>query len=238
VTTTEPTVGGLVAERPGWARVFEEFGIDYCCGGRRTLREACERRGVGLDAVLRRLAAADAAGTANGPDWTVAPLAALADHIVTTHHEFLRRELPRVGRLLAKVTGVHGERHSELFRVVAAYEAFARDLVRHMTKEERILFPLVKQLAAGEPTVMNPLAPLRVMEVEHGQAGAALAEMRRLTDGFCPPEGACASYRAALAGLYEIEQDLHRHVHKENNILFPRAERLARAHRAACGDRP
>jgi regulator of cell morphogenesis and NO signaling len=229
MTTMHETVGDLVAERPDWARVFEELGIDYCCGGRRTLREACERRGLGLDAVLRRLAAADAEQATSEPDWTAAPLTHLCDHIVHTHHEFLRRELPRVGRLLTKVTGVHGDRHPELFRVEALYGPFARDMDHHMAKEEMVLFPLIKRMAEGEPVGMNPLAPIGVMEAEHDQAGAAMAEMRRLTDEFRPPEGACASYRAALAGLHAIEQDLHRHVHKENNILFPRASRLATA---------
>lgn len=235
MTTMHETVGGLVAERPEWARVFEELGIDYCCGGRRTLREACEGRGLSLDAVLRRLAAADAERPTGEPDWTAAPLAVLCDHIVHTHHAFLRRELPRVGRLLIKVVGVHGDRHPELFRVDALFGPFARDMDHHMAKEEQILFPLVKRLAAGEPVGMNPLAPVRVMEAEHDQAGAALAEMRRLTDDFRPPEGACASYRAALAGLSAIEQDLHRHVHTENNILFPRTERLAKAAAARAG---
>jgi regulator of cell morphogenesis and NO signaling len=237
MTTKHETVGGLVAERPGWARVFEELGIDYCCGGQRTLQEACERRGLSYDAVLRRLAAADAEEVTSEPDWTAAPLAVLCDHIVHAHHEFLRRELPRVGRLLIKVAGVHGDRHPELFRVEALFGPFAHDMDRHMAKEEQVLFPLVKRLAAGEPVGMNPLAPIQVMEAEHDQAGAALAEMRRLADDFRPPEGACASYRAALAGLHAIEQDLHRHVHKENNILFPRAARLAAAAARAGGGR-
>lgn len=227
MTTLQETIGGLVAERPGWARVFEEFGIDYCCGGRRTLQEACERRGVNPDILIRRLAAAEAGQAAAEPDWTTAPLASLCDHIVKAHHDYLRRELPRVGRLVAKIAGVHGERHLELFQVLALYEPFARDMDHHMAKEEQVLFPLIKRLAAGEPVPMNPLAPIRAMEAEHDQAGEAMAEMRRLTDGFRPPEGACGSYRAALAGLHEMEEDLHRHVHKENSILFPRAEKLA-----------
>ena len=235
MTTLQETVGGLVAERPGRARVFEEFGIDYCCGGRRTLKEACERRGVSLEMVVRRLAAADAERPSE-IDWTGAPLGTLCDHIVETHHALLKHELPRVGKLLAKVAGVHGDRHPELYRVVAVFDPFARDLDHHMAKEEHVLFPLVKRLAAGEPVGMNALGPIRVMEAEHDQAGEALAEMRRLTDDFRPPAGACNSYRAALAGLHEIEQDMHRHVHKENNILFPRAERLTRAHAAAMGD--
>jgi regulator of cell morphogenesis and NO signaling len=231
----EQTVGGLVAERPGRARVFEEFGIDYCCGGRRTLREACDQRGLSPELVLRRLADVDARPSAAEPDWAMAPLGRLCDHIVDTHHAFLRRELPRVGRLIGKVAGVHGDGHPELHRLRELFDPFAEDMEIHMAKEEQVLFPLFKRLAAGEALPMNPIGPIHVMEAEHDQAGAAMDEMRRLTDGFRPPEGACNSYRAMLAGLHEIEQDLHRHVHKENNILFPRAERLAQAHRTRAG---
>lgn len=234
-TYHDATVGGLVAERPGRARVFEEFGIDYCCGGRQTLRQACERRNLSPEVVLRRLADADAERPADEPDWAAAPLGRLCDHIVETHHAFLKRELPRVGRLVAKVAGVHGDRHPELVRVRDLFDPFARDMEMHMAKEEQVLFPLIRRLAAGEAVPMSPAGPIHVMEAEHDQAGAAVEEMRRLTDGFRPPEGACNSYRAMLAGLHEIEQDLHRHVHKENNILFPRAQGLAAARTARAG---
>jgi regulator of cell morphogenesis and NO signaling len=195
----DETVGGLVAERPGRARVFEEFGIDYCCGGKRTLREACERRGLSPDLVLRRLADADAERPADESDWGVAPLAQLCDHIVETHHAFLKRELPRVGRLVAKVASVHGDRHPELVRVRDLFDPFARDMDAHMAKEEHVLFPLIRRLATGEELPMNPIGPIHVMEAEHDQAGAAVEEMRMLTAGFRPPAGACNSYRAMLA---------------------------------------
>jgi regulator of cell morphogenesis and NO signaling len=227
MTALNQTVGRLVAERPDRARVFEEFDIDYCCGGRRSLGEACARRGVDPGVVLRRLAAVDAGRPGEETNWEAAPVADLCDHIVATHHEFLRRELPRVGRLLAKVAGVHGERHPEMVGVLAVYEPFARDLAEHMAKEERVLFPLVKRLATGEVTPSRTLlGPVRVMEAEHDQAGEALAELRRLTEGFRPPADACNTYRAALAGLHDLEQDLHRHVHLENNVLFPQVEEL------------
>lgn len=221
------TIGRLVAERPERARIFEEFEIDYCCGGKRTLWDACRNRRLDPDLVRRRLAEADAGTPEPARDWAGAPVGDLIDHIVAAHHGYLKAELPRVTTLLVKVATVHKDRHPELLQVLEAYAPFARDLAQHMAKEERVLFPLIRRLAAGELTPSPTyLAPLRVMEAEHEEAGRALDEMRRLTDGFRPPADACNTYRAALAGLRGIEQDLHRHVHLENNILFPEAETL------------
>src|SRR5262245_5554217 len=221
------TVGRLVTERPERARVFEEFEIDYCCGGKRTLRDACRSRRLDPDVVRRRLAEADAGTPEQQTDWAAAPLGDLIEHIVAAHHGYLKAELPRVSGLLVKVAGAHGDRHPELLRVLEAFAPFARDLTQHMAKEERVLFPLIRRLAAGEVTPSPTyLAPLRVMEAEHDDAGRALDEMRRLTDGFRPPDDACNTYRAALTGLHRIEQDLHRHVHLENNVLFPQVEEL------------
>ena len=221
------TVGRLVAERPERARVFDEFEIDYCCGGKRPLADACRARGLDPEVVRRRLAESDAGPPDPAVDWEAAPLADLCDHIVATHHAFLKLELPRVGRLLAKVVGAHGERHPEMSRALSVYEPFARDLAEHMAKEERVLFPMIKRLAAGEVRPSpSLLAPFRVMEAEHDDAGRALAELRELTAGFQPPADACNTFRAALAGLRGLEHDMHRHVHLENNVLFPQAEQL------------
>jgi regulator of cell morphogenesis and NO signaling len=221
----QKTVGQLVAERPGRARVFEEFDIDYCCGGKRTLGEACVRRGVDPKLVVQRLEAVDAGPDEPERNWDDASISELCDHIVETHHEFLRRELPRLSYLIQKIARVHGERHPELLELLATYQPFARDLGRHMDKEEQVLFPFMKRLAREEiapsPAI---LGPMRMMEAEHDEAGIALADMRRITNGFRAPADACNTYRAAFAGLHELEQDMHRHVHLENNVLFPRVE--------------
>lgn len=221
------TVGELVAERPARSRVFEELGIDYCCGGKLSLAEASARRGLDVDAVSRRLAEADAEGVAGGTDWRAARLADLCGHIVATHHALLRRELPRLHGLLAKLARVHGDRHPELRDTLAVFEPFADDLAFHMTKEEQVLFPLIARIESGQaaptPFVLRPIAS---MEAEHDDAGRALSEMRRLTGGYAVPADGCNTYRAAMAGLAELEADMHAHVHKENNILFPRAARL------------
>lgn len=228
VLDTQAAVGQLVRERPARARVFERFGIDYCCGGRRPLDQACRERQLDLGLVLDALNELDPhAHGADAADWSTAPMGELADHIEATHHAYLRRELPRLAGLLEKVVAAHGDRHPELWDVRMVFAGLKAELENHMLKEERILFPMVRQLerAATLPrfhcgSVGNPIV---VMEHEHDAAGAALASLRSLTDGYTPPAGACNTYRALLDGLAELEADLHLHIHKENNILFPRA---------------
>jgi regulator of cell morphogenesis and NO signaling len=225
--STTTTVGEMVAERPARARVFEELGIDYCCGGKLSLTEACGRRGLDVQSVRRRLAEAEAEVTDAETDWRTAPLAALCEHIVATHHALLRRELPRLRGLLTKLAQVHGDRHPELHAVLAEFGPFADELATHMAKEEQVLFPLVAGIASRKvPATPFVLQPIRVMEAEHDNAGQALEQMRRLTEGYAVPADGCNTYRAAMASLAELEADLHIHVHKENNILFPRVAQL------------
>jgi len=228
MNATVATVGELVAERPARSRVFEELRIDYCCGGNLSLDEACARRGLELEAVHRRLADADAEGAADeGTDWRSVSLADLCGHIVATHHGFLRRELPRLRDLLGKLVRAHGERHPELQDVLSVFEPFADELTAHMAKEEQVLFPLITWIESGDvPPTPFVFQPIGVMQAEHDDAGRALAEMRRLTGGYSVPADGCNTYRAGMAGLAELEADMHEHVHKENNILFPRAARL------------
>jgi regulator of cell morphogenesis and NO signaling len=223
-----PSVGELVAERPERSRVFEELGIDYCCGGTLSLAEACARRGLAVDTVRRRLADADAENVVEGgTDWRYAPLAELCGHIVATHHAFLRRELPRLRDLLGKLARVHGDRHPELRDVLAVFEPFAAELTGHVAKEEQVLFPLITWIESGDvPPTPFVLQPIGVMQAEHDDAGRAISQIKRLTGGYAVPAGGCNTYHAAMAGLAELEADMHVHVHKENNILFPRAARL------------
>jgi regulator of cell morphogenesis and NO signaling len=214
-----------VAERPARSRVFEELGIDYCCGGKLSLAEACARKGLDPDEVSRRFASAEFVEPET--DWRAVPLAALCDHIVSTHHAFLRHELPRLRGLLTKLARVHGDRHPELRDALAVFGPFADELTAHMTEEEWVLFPLIAGIeSGGVPGTPFVLQPIAVMEAEHDAAGWALAEMRRLTGGYAVPADGCNTYRAAMAGLAELESDMHAHVHKENSILFPRAARL------------
>jgi len=225
---TNATLGHLVIERPGRAKVFERWELDYCCGGDRPLGDACKQKGIDLQAVLDDLQALDAAGaTETEIDWTKASLTELADHIEAAHHAYLREALPRLTFLIEKVVNAHGERHPELRDIQVIFAGLRTELEVHTGKEERILFPLCRLLDDAEmlpPFHCGSLRnPIYVMEIEHDNAGRALERLRILTHGFAPPKGACGTYRAMLDGLAELEADTHLHIHKENNILFPRA---------------
>ncbi len=220
-------VGQIVAERPSASRTFERLGIDYCCGGRKPLEEACAEKGLDPQAVLGDLGAESGAGGSEERNWSEASLPDLADHIVRVHHGWLRENLPRLDALSAKVVRAHGDRHPELARVREVLLSLIAELGAHTMKEERVLFPMIVAIdgASEKPcfhcgSIANPLG---VMEEEHESAGRALVSLRSLTRDFSTPADGCATYRAFMDGLAELEADLHRHIHEENNILFPRA---------------
>lgn len=220
----ERTVAELVVEAPGRLRVFEQLGIDYCCGGRRSLSSACAERGLDADAVGALLATVEAEGGEEGEDWAAAPLTVLCDHIVEAHHGYLRRELPLLGALVDKVAGVHGNAHPELRETCELYGAIAAELGRHMVDEEEMLFPACRRLEEeGESGLPSLAEAVGALESDHAVTGAALERIRQLNNDFRPPADACNSYRALLDRLETLERDLHRHIHEENNILFPRA---------------
>ncbi len=236
VITNETPVGAVVAERLGRAGVFERLGIDYCCHGETPLGEACAGRSLDLDWVLAEIRQSDRDDSADGSveiDFAAMSATALADHIEQTHHTYLKRELPRLAELLDKLLAHHGDRHPELIDVRTTFRRLHEELASHMFKEERVLFPLVRQLeSATRPFAMHcgsVANPIRVMEHEHDDAGVALARIRKLTDNFQVPSDGCTSYRALYEGLAALEADLHRHIHKENNILFPKAAALEAA---------
>jgi len=222
------TVRELAVEVPNATRVFEKLGIDYCCGGHRPLEEACASANVAVDDVLRALELGSGTlASVTTCDWNTTPLGELVDHIVNQHHTFVKSETPRLLALIAKVAGVHGQNHPELEQVQVAFSELANELGAHMMKEEQILFPYLKQMASGSGcgpscfgTVRNPI---RVMMMEHDDAGEKLREMRRITSDYSIPADACTSYATLFRALMEFEQDLHQHIHLENNILFPRA---------------
>jgi regulator of cell morphogenesis and NO signaling len=230
----QATVGELVRQVPNRARVFESHKIDYCCGGKVSLARACEKRGIEAGEVLKQLAANDTAAR-DQPivDADAMTLTELADHIEQTHHAYLREELPRLEFMTEKVSRVHGDKEPRLLQVREAFVALKAELEPHMMKEERVLFPIIRQLEASTTTpefhcgsVANPI---RQMEHEHDQAGDALAIIREATDDFVPPEWACNTYRAMIDTLEKLEADMHQHIHKENNVLFPKAIELETA---------
>lgn len=220
--TEDPTLASIVTANPAAARVLERHGLDYCCGGARRLRDACAARGIDPDQVVAELAAEPAVPA---PEWGAMGPAELVDHIVATHHAYLDGELPRLQALATKVAGVHGGRHPELVRVAELVDALRADLEPHLAKEEQVLFPMIRELtgATTRPAFHcgTLQAPIRVMLAEHDRTGDLLAQLRTLTDGFTPPADACTSYTALYEGLAALESDVHLHVHKESNVLFP-----------------
>jgi regulator of cell morphogenesis and NO signaling len=204
--------------------VLESFRIDYCCGGRKRLADACREAGAEVESVLEALRRDEAAPRAcdeHDRGWADADSRELVEHILAVHHEFLRRELPRLGGLIDKVVNAHGGKHAELPEVQATFRELRDELESHMAKEENILFPAIADSTAGLWRGRLD-GPIGVMEHEHVLAGRALEALRDLTRAYAPPADACNTYRAMLDGLAELERDLHRHIHEENNILFPR----------------
>jgi regulator of cell morphogenesis and NO signaling len=230
----QATVGSLVAERPARATVFSQYGIDYCCGGKRVLDEVCREKNIPLAHIMAKLADIDAQPSDGQEDWTKQSLQSLIGHIVTCYHEPLRKEMPEILRLAEKVAKVHGDTHPEMVTVAEIFRRFKDELEQHMQKEEMVLFPVIARMEEEQaPQVFgcgSGIAhPLAVMTAEHEDAGAALYKMRELTNGYKPPQDACNSFRVLLFSLEKIESDMHQHVHKENNILFPRALSLSNA---------
>jgi regulator of cell morphogenesis and NO signaling len=227
-TTTSRTVGEIAAEFPASVRVFEKHGIDFCCGGKIPVTEACAGKGLDAAALMAEIDQAVQAPAEDTRDWWTAPLPELIDQILETHHAYMKGQLPRVEARLAKVLEAHGERHGGMLRAVSAvYGGMKAELDGHLAKEEMVLFPLIRALNGGAPagsfhcgSVQNPI---RVMCREHDSAGEALVQLRRLTGDYMPPEDACNTFRVLYFELAEMERDLHRHIHLENNILFPRA---------------
>lgn len=231
--TATKTVRELALENPAATRVFENLGIDYCCGGHKSLDEACASAKVNVDDVLNRLeqAATYGAHAPAGEDWKNRSMTDLVQHIISTHHVFVKEESPRLNNLTAKVVSAHGKNHPELLRVQEIFSDLTQELASHLMKEEQILFPYIMGLEAAVTrssampsscfgTVQNPV---RMMMMEHDSAGDALRELREVTKNYALPADACVSYSTLYSAIQEFERDLHQHIHLENNILFPRA---------------
>lgn len=220
------TVGDVVARCPALARVFEEMGIDYCCGGKKTLSDLCLEKGLDSRAFLATLEESVPAPDGESVvDAAAMSLTELVDHIEQTHHAYLQSEFPRLDKMTEKVVSVHGERNSNLHQIRETLLKLIPELLDHMMREEQILFPMMRQLDASETTPAfhcESLANLiQQIESEHILAGAALEKLRELADGYALPDWACNAYRAMLDALVHLEYDLHLHIHKENNVLFP-----------------
>ncbi|HPU38222.1 MAG TPA: iron-sulfur cluster repair di-iron protein [Microthrixaceae bacterium] len=224
--TTDATLASIVDANPDAARILEHHQLDYCCGGQQTLGQACDEHQIDPAAIIAELDAVPPAAA----DWTTMGPAELVDHLESTHHRYLHEELPRLAALARKVAEVHGERHEELHRVESTFTELKDDLEPHLMKEERVLFPMIRELANATTTPEFHCGsidnPIRMMRFEHDRAGELLVELRDASNGFQSPDDACGSYQALYRGLEELEADTHLHVHKENNVLFPAVEAL------------
>lgn len=233
--TAVKQVRDLAMEQPSSVRVFERFGIDYCCGGRKPLEQVCEEQQISLPEILARLAEAANANPQPASPWTKASLEELATYIVDKCHAPTRTELQRLTALAYKVHNRHGARHPELAQIQSLVQQIQDEMTPHMEKEERVLFPYIVSLEqADQNGESKPYAffgsvahPIAAMMAEHDIVGSALAAIRTLTNHYQLPEGACPTYHALYQTLTEFESLTHHHVHLENNILFPRAIELA-----------
>jgi regulator of cell morphogenesis and NO signaling len=233
--TIDPTdaIGDIVAADYRAAAVFERFGLDFCCGGRRTLGEVCDERPAEAAAIMTALDDLSRTGAAE-TDTGAWALDRLVTHIVERHHGYVRAAIPVIAAHTAKIAAVHGARRPELVHVAQLFTELAAGLTSHMAKEEEILFPYIRNLVEvehrGQRRAPSPFGtvhnPIRMMEIEHEDAGDDMKRIRELTNGYTLPEQACSTYRVTFAELREFERELHRHVHLENNVLFPRAIEL------------
>ena len=235
--TAQTTVGELVAADFRAAEVLSRFGIDFCCGGKRTLADACGARKLDTDAVLTEVSAACARGTDLAPRFNEWEPQTLVAFIVGNHHTYVRRALPAIAGYIRKLVASHGARHPELLEVEQLWDEISGEMTAHMAKEEQVLFPYIAQLAdavpRGKAVAPPPFGsidfPIRMMEAEHEAAGTALARIHEITGGYTPPADGCTTYRVCFQELKAFEADLHTHVHLENNVLFPKARVLASA---------
>ena len=222
-------LGELVTENTRTAAVFERFGLDYCCHGHQSLEDAARERGLDVAGVVAALETLGAAPSSDRAD-EAGPLDRMTRLIIDQHHRYVREATPTINAWLDKLVSRHGARHPELAQVRDTFRELGDELATHMAKEENILFPFIDALAAAERGGGHPaspfgtiLNPVRVMEADHQLAGELQSRLRTLTSGFEPPADGCTTYRLCYAELAHFEADLHRHIHLENNVLFPRA---------------
>lgn len=220
--TEQKTVGEIVAEDYRASQVFRSLGLDFCCGGGRSLEDACRSKNINIDQVLEELSSLKNS-TSTEPNYNEWELDFLVDYIVQNHHSFVRKMLPEIYFYAEKVAGRHGASHPELYEIARVVRELGKELDDHLTKEEVGVFPAIRELVQNpqkkkvEQKIMNDL------EDEHETAGELMAIIEELSNGFIPPDGACASYQILFKNLEAFNTDLHKHVHLENNILFPKA---------------
>ncbi len=234
----DTTLGDFVASYPKTRKVFENFGLDYCCGGKQDLKKAAEAKNVDINALLEELEETINKGIEEDSEeikiWKDESIKNIINHIVSKHHTYMRSELPRIDTLLNKIVQVHGPKHGDFLNSLSAtYKLLKEALEEHLNDEEMILFPFAKELEAGaneadksKNTGSDYKEIVEILYTEHEDAGEALAKMRNITSNYVLPTDACASFESLYESLEALEDDLHEHVHLENMVLFPKIEKL------------
>lgn len=230
---TSQTLAQIVTNDHRSASVFEKYNLDFCCKGKRSLAQACKEQNISIEELLPKL---ETISTKSDTTFRYDKfsLTELTDYIVSTHHNYIKMQSPQIFSWLQKVALKHGDRHPELRKIVDIFSIVKADMEDHMRKEELILFPRIKELERYMKTSKGQVnlnltylqSPIYMMETEHEQAGSMMNEIRNLTHNYTPPHDACMTYKLSFAALHEFEEDLHRHVHLENNVLFPKAVTL------------
>jgi len=233
---TELTIGEMVADDFRKAEVFKKFNIDFCCGGKKTVTQACNDKKIDYMEVEMALNKIDSQTSSSQHNFTEWKLDFLIDYILNTHHEYVKNSIPVLLEYTRKVAKVHGAAHPEVISIANSFYEASDELIGHMYKEENILFPYIKELVTLKDkqaissncnfgTVQNPI---NVMEAEHETVGDIFKKIKELSNNYTPPQGACTTYKVAFLKLKEFEDDLHQHIHLENNILFPKSIELER----------
>jgi regulator of cell morphogenesis and NO signaling len=228
------TIGELVTNDYRKAEVFKKYGLDFCCGGKKTLQEACASKGLDIIQIEKELRVLDSTSTIPSEDYNSWDISFLADYILNTHHKYVKQAIPVIFEYVEKVAKVHGNKHPEAIAIAEKFLMVADELNRHMCKEEDILFPYIKHLSMAKMNGMKIEAspfgtvenPINMMEHEHDIVGKMMDEIKKLAKNYTPPEDACTTYKLSYSKLKEFEDDLHKHIHLENNILFPKAIEL------------
>lgn len=231
---TNSTIGELVSSDYRKAEVFKKFGLDFCCGGKKTLQEACKSKGLDIVQIEKELKAVDSIIALPSEDYNSWDISFLADYILNTHHKYVKQAIPVIYEYTQKVAKVHGDKHPEAIVIAEIFLMVSDELNRHICKEEDILFPYIKHLTIAGKNGMKVEAPLfgtiekpiNMMEHEHDEVGKLLEKIRLLSDNYTPPADACTTYKLSYSKLKEFEDDLHKHIHLENNILFRKAIEL------------
>lgn len=235
--TKEATIGEIVKDNSRTAKVFEHYGLDYCCGGNKKLEEACKDKGISIQKVISELRTAESAEEKEVRKFNRNDLDNIINHIVTYHHKYVRSSLPVIMQRLQIVSEKHGSKYQQLGETQKLFSKLGDELILHMMREEKILFPYIQRLTKAKrenSSIVHPVVgsfesvkiPIEAMEREHVNAGDLTGEIRNLCDNFIPPQDACQSFQSLYSELQEFELDLHTHIHLENNILFPAAVQL------------